>query len=69
VNLIGRNDKEIFVPADRVIFAIGQIPNTQTFENVRSRVEECYLIGAARIASEANAQAAIWEAAEVANRI
>jgi 2,4-dienoyl-CoA reductase (NADPH2) len=69
VNLIGRNGKEIFVAADRVIFAIGQIPNTQTFENVRSRVEECYLIGAARIASEANAQAAIWEAAEVANRI
>jgi 2,4-dienoyl-CoA reductase (NADPH2) len=69
VNIIGRNGKEIFVEADRVIFAIGQIPNSGMFENLRKRTEECYLIGAARIASEANAQVAIWEAAEVANRI
>jgi len=66
---IARSGKEIFLPADTVIFAIGQIANSEFFESLKARVDAVYLIGAARIASEANAQAAIWEAAEAAGNI
>jgi 2,4-dienoyl-CoA reductase (NADPH2) len=66
---IARNGKEMFLPAEKIIFAIGQVPNSELHEQVRARVEECYLIGAAHLASETNAQVAIWEAAEVARRI
>jgi 2,4-dienoyl-CoA reductase (NADPH2) len=69
VHVIARNGKEIFLPADKVIFAVGQIPNSELLEKVRPVVEHCSLIGAARLASEANAQAAIWEAYRVANEI
>ena len=67
--LIARNGKEIFVQADRVILAVGQIPNSSLFQQLQDQVAECFLIGAARLASETNAQSAIWEAAEIARRI
>jgi 2,4-dienoyl-CoA reductase (NADPH2) len=64
-----RNGKEIMIPADKVIFAIGQTPNSDLYEKVRHLVPDAYLIGAARLASETNAQVAIWEAADVARKI
>jgi 2,4-dienoyl-CoA reductase (NADPH2) len=69
VHTITRNGKETFVSANKVIFAIGQVPNSHLYDQIHQQVEKCYLIGAARLASETNAQVAIWEAAEVARRI
>lgn len=69
VDAVGRNGKDIFIPAQKIILAIGQIPNPYLYEQLRTQMEECYLIGAAKLASETNAQIAIWEAAEVARRI
>jgi 2,4-dienoyl-CoA reductase (NADPH2) len=69
VHAIARNGKEVFLPAEKIIFAIGQLPNSELYEQLRSRVPECYVIGAAHLASETNAQVAIWEAADVARRI
>ncbi len=64
-----RTGKEVFIPADFIIFAIGQIPENSLYTQIRHEMEECYLIGAAKLASETNAQAAIWEAAELGRRI
>ncbi len=69
LHALARNGKEIFVSADKMIFAVGQVPNSDLYERLRPNLEKCYLIGAARLASETNAQAAIWEAADVARRI
>jgi 2,4-dienoyl-CoA reductase (NADPH2) len=69
VSVLSRNGKEIFIQADKVIFATGQICNSELYDQIHARVEECYLIGAARTASETNAQGAIWEAAETARKI
>ena len=69
IHATARNGNEILIPAEKIILAIGQIPNSELFEQLRTHIEECYLVGAARLASEANAQAAIWEASEVARKI
>ncbi len=69
LHAITRNDKEIFIPAEKVILAIGQVANSELFQQIQPNVEECYLIGAAKLASETNAQVAVWQAAEVARRI
>jgi 2,4-dienoyl-CoA reductase (NADPH2) len=69
VHAVTRTGKDVFISADKVILAVGQIPNTDLYDQIHSEIQECYLIGAARLASETNAQVAIWEAAEVARRI
>ena len=69
LHAIGRNQKEILVPAEKIIFATGQLPNSELYQKLQGVVEECYVIGAARLASETNAMSAIWEAAELARRI
>ncbi len=69
LHAIARNGKEVFIPADKIILAIGQVPNSELYQQVHSRLEECHLIGAAHLASETNAQVAVWEAADVARRI
>lgn len=69
LHAIARNGKEVFVPADVVIFAVGQISNSELADNLQGRVETVVTIGAARMASEANAQIAIWDGAETARRI
>jgi 2,4-dienoyl-CoA reductase (NADPH2) len=64
-----RTGKEIFVPADAVIVAIGQVSNSSLADRLEGKVETIFTIGAARMASEANAQIAIWDGAEAGRRI
>lgn len=64
-----RSGKDIFVPADTVILATGQRSNNTLQQEMAGQMEQCFLIGAARGASETNCQAAIWEAAEIARKI
>jgi 2,4-dienoyl-CoA reductase (NADPH2) len=64
-----RTGKEIFLPATTIIFATGQLPDSALYSSTVNEVEDCFQIGSCRIASEANAQTAIWEAAEIARII
>ena len=64
-----RAGKEMLIRADTIIFASGQVPNRSLYEQLKPMVENCHLVGAARQASESNAQTAIWEASELARRI
>lgn len=64
-----RTGKEMLLPANTIIFATGQIPDSTLYTSIVNEVENCYQIGSCRIASEANAQTAIWEAAEIARII
>lgn len=64
-----RSEKEVLLPANTIIFATGQLPDSDIYNLVAKEVENCYQIGSCRIASEANAQTAIWEGAEIARMI
>lgn len=64
-----RAGKQIFIEADTVILAAGQSPEDSLFNELKNHVAEIYLVGAARSASEGNAQTAIWEASEAARMI
>lgn len=69
IKVLSRTGKELFLEADTIVLATGQLPENSLFAQVKDQVPECYLVGAARIASEANAQTAIWEASEIARTI
>ncbi|MCI0414821.1 FAD-dependent oxidoreductase, partial [bacterium] len=64
-----RGGKEILLPANTIIFATGQVPESALYNLLVRHVESCFQIGSCHTASEANAQSAIWEAAEVARKI
>jgi 2,4-dienoyl-CoA reductase (NADPH2) len=64
-----RIGKEVLLPANTIIFATGQVPDSTLYNLMAKEVENCYQIGSCRIASEANAQTAIWEGAEIARMI
>lgn len=64
--LRSRSGKEIFVPADTVVFATGQLPNNELVRDLAGQVQDCHVVGAAHFASETNAQSAIREASELA---
>lgn len=64
-----RIGKEVLLPANTIIFATGQVPDSTLYNLLTKETEKCYQIGSCRIASEANAQTAIWEGAEVARMI
>lgn len=67
--LRSRTGKEIFVPADTIIFATGQLPNNELARELAGHVTDCHVVGSAHFASETNAQSAIWEASELARRL
>jgi len=69
VKLRSRTGKEVFLPADRVVIAAGQIPDYTLFPLLPSHVEQCFRIGAANQASETNAESAILEAAILARSL
>ena len=69
VTLVTRANKEMRIPAETVVFAAGQTPDDVLYTQMKDTVEHCYLIGAAKFASETNAQSAIWEASELARMI
>jgi 2,4-dienoyl-CoA reductase (NADPH2) len=64
-----RIGKEVLLPANIIIFATGQVPDSTLYDLLTKEVENCYQIGSCRIASEANAQTAIWEGAEIGRMI
>lgn len=64
-----RSGKEVLLPASTIIFATGQVPESALYNLLVRHVESCFQIGSCHTASEANAQTAIWEAAEVAREI
>ncbi len=69
VHIKTRTGKEMLLPANTIIFATGQVSNSELYSLVAKEVENCFQIGSCRIASESNAQTAIWEAAEIARII
>ena len=69
VKLRSRTEKEVFIPAERVVVATGQVPDDVLFALLASRVEHCYRIGAAHKASETNAESAILEASILARSL
>lgn len=69
VHIKTRTGKEMLLPAKNIIFATGQVPDSKLYSLVSKELENCFQIGSCRIASESNAQSAIWEAAEIARII
>ncbi len=69
VKLRSRTGKEIFLPADKVVIATGQVPDDTLFAHLHSQVEHCFRIGAAHNASETNAESAILEASQLARSL
>ncbi len=69
VHIKTRTGKEMLLAANTIIFATGQVSDSELYSLVAKEVENCFQIGSSRIASEANAQTAIWEAAEIARII
>jgi 2,4-dienoyl-CoA reductase (NADPH2) len=64
-----RAGKDLFLPADTIILATGQAPENALYQELKPQMEQCFLLGAARTASEANAGSAIREASDIANRL
>jgi 2,4-dienoyl-CoA reductase (NADPH2) len=69
LQLTTRAGKPVFLPADTIVLATGQSPESGLYNELRSVTEQCFAVGSCRIASESNAQTAIWEAYEVARKI
>jgi 2,4-dienoyl-CoA reductase (NADPH2) len=66
LKLRSRTGKSLMAPAQLIIFAAGQLPDDALYQRIKDAIPECYLIGAAKSASETNARTAIREACELA---
>jgi len=69
VKLRSRTGKEIFLFADKVVIATGQVQDDTLYSLLHSQVEHCFRIGAANKASETNAESAILEASKLARSL